>query len=670
MQERRLAAIMFTDIVGYDSLLKEDEKKAFDQLRKNQRIHKRLIKKFNGQWLKEMESGVLAIFSSNIDAVMCAVSIQKATEELEIPLRIGIHLGDVIFEKKDVLGDGVNIASRIHSVTELNDIIISETVYNDIKNKEGLEIESLGAQTLKGVDAPVSIYKVSCQDESILDFTIDTGELVWPLSFGRTTLVAGILVIAIFVFALYYFLPKLTQSPSKLRSSVLVMPFNNYLGTDTLEYFVAGMHDALIGDIGKISALHVKSKTTANALKNTNKTIPDIANELGVNTFVEGAVLCLGDSVCLQVRLFDQEENELWIHDFKAERSQILSLYSKVIKEIASEIGAILTPEQERRLAEARTVDPEAYKAYLRGMYHLSMYTPEDNEKGLAYLHKAVEIDPDEPFAYAGLAQGYLEIAHSALATGDELTKAEEAANQAVKLDSTLAEVYDVMAKIYLYHRWEWEKAEKYFIKALELDPNMALTHWHYAWTLFLIGRTEEAIIEHELAQKIEPFHRSITLQFAELYLRVGRYEDAVRETQKLFEIFKDNQRGYYMLGRIYLAMGGTDDAIEAHKKCVELNPNPWGKWILGITYAKTGHRDEAEKILNELEKSEVNQFHALSLVRLNDALGNMDKAFKWLAYEPHHIWLPWITTDPSISKQFREDPRFEEFLNRLNLPN
>ena len=138
MAQRKLAAIMFSDIVGYASLLKEDEKKAFETLRKNQRIHKRLIKKFNGRWLKEMESGLLASFSSNIDAVMCAVSIQKANQELEIPLRIGIHLGDVIFEKKDVLGDGVNIASRIQGLAGSNEIVISEKVHSDIKNKEGL----------------------------------------------------------------------------------------------------------------------------------------------------------------------------------------------------------------------------------------------------------------------------------------------------------------------------------------------------------------------------------------------------------------------------------------------------------------------------------------------------------------------------------------------------
>ncbi|MHC4271598.1 MAG: adenylate/guanylate cyclase domain-containing protein, partial [Planctomycetota bacterium] len=327
MAQRRLAAIMFSDIVGYDSFVKEDEKKAFEALRKNQRIHRRLIKKFNGRWLKEMESGMLASFSSIIDAVTCALAIRKATEEIEIPVRIGIHQGEVIFEKKDVLGDGVNIASRIQKLAETNNIVISERIHDDIKNKEGLEIESLGTHTLKGVDSPIGIYKVSCTDDSLLDFTIDTGELVRPLSSGRTTIVAGIMVIALLAFAVYYFLPK-TVSSSEFQKGVLIRPFDNYTG-DTLDYYAAGMHSEMITDVGKISALKVISKTTARAYKNVDKSLTEIAAELGVNAIIDGELLCLGDSVCLQIKMIntDNDTEPVWIQDFYVERSQILNLY-------------------------------------------------------------------------------------------------------------------------------------------------------------------------------------------------------------------------------------------------------------------------------------------------------------------------------------------------------
>ena len=224
---RRLAAIMFTDIVGYTTLMGSDEKKAFDLLRKNRRIHWRLIKKYKGKLLKEMGDGMLASFSSNIDAVMCALSIQNATKELDIPLRIGIHLGDVIFENKDVLGDGVNVASRIQSSAETHGIVISETVYNDIKNKEGIEIEFLRKQQLKGVTHEIGIYSVDCQDNSVLDFTIDTGELIKPLRMGVRFMIAGFLIITVLAVAMFYILKNIAKPYPELEKSIAVIPFWN-----------------------------------------------------------------------------------------------------------------------------------------------------------------------------------------------------------------------------------------------------------------------------------------------------------------------------------------------------------------------------------------------------------------------------------------------------------
>jgi len=309
MQERRLAAIMFSDIIGYTSLLEKDEKKAFDSLRKNQRIHRRLIKKHRGRWLKEMGGGILASFHSNIDAVMCAVSIQKATEDLEIPLRIGIHQGDVIFEKKDVLGDGVNIASRILGIAETNSILISERVNHDLKNKEGLEVEFLGEQILKGVTKPIGIYKVTCRDENLLDYSVDTGELVRPLHFGMTAIAVGIMVTALLAYTLYYFLPK-NPSITEPEKSVLVLPPDNYTGTDTLDFLVAGIHDALITSIGRISALRVISRTSARAYYNPEKSLKEMATDAGVDVIVKPSVTCGGDNICLNVQMVNPDSDD------------------------------------------------------------------------------------------------------------------------------------------------------------------------------------------------------------------------------------------------------------------------------------------------------------------------------------------------------------------------
>jgi len=194
-QHRKLAAIMFTDIVGYTELMGSDEKKAFEILRRNRRIQWRLIKRYKGKWLKEMGDGILASFSSNVDAVLCASAIQLAAMEMDIPLRIGIHMGDVIFENKDVLGDGVNVASRIQGSAEKSGIVISDTVYKDIRNKEGVHSEFIGEQELKGIVDPVGIYKITCEDETILSFPIDTGELIKPVGTRLNPIIIGLLLV-------------------------------------------------------------------------------------------------------------------------------------------------------------------------------------------------------------------------------------------------------------------------------------------------------------------------------------------------------------------------------------------------------------------------------------------------------------------------------------------
>ncbi|MGD9329497.1 MAG: adenylate/guanylate cyclase domain-containing protein, partial [Cyclobacteriaceae bacterium] len=303
MTQRRLAAIMFTDIVGYTTLMGSDEDKAFQLLRKNRQIQQSLIIKHNGEWLKEMGDGILAQFSSATDSIQCAIEIQRrAGKELGAQLRIGIHLGDVTFENNDVFGDGVNIASRLQSICDPGGIYISESVQNAIRGRKDIKSQYLGEVTLKNVNIPLKTYYVR--------------ERGFPIpSKNRINDLVG----------------------SEKTESIIVLPFDNYTGSNELDYFVAGMHASLIGAIGKISAMRVISKTTSNAYKDTEKSIPEIASELGVNTVIEASVLSLGEQICLQVKLVDTypEEKQRWIQDYYEEKDQILNLYNTVTKEIS-----------------------------------------------------------------------------------------------------------------------------------------------------------------------------------------------------------------------------------------------------------------------------------------------------------------------------------------------
>lgn len=237
----------------------------------------------------------------------------------------------------------------------------------------------------------------------------------------------------------------------------------------------------------------------------------------------------------------------------------------------------------------------------------------------------------------------------------------------ALKLDSTMAEIYAAMAEVYLYKLYRFEEAEKYFIKALELNPNLALTHYHYAWALNLFGRMEEAITEHKLAQKYDPFNPLHTAWLGGLYLSDGQYEKAIESALESFEIQEDYAIGFLILGQAYLETGKTEEAIEAHEKLAELYP--WWAFALGITHYKTGQPEKAEKMLNDLlEDPSIGPFKAWQIATLAAVLGENDIAFEYLNREPHHAFVAWAAVGRNFNK-LHDDPRWAEFVDGLNLP-
>jgi TolB-like protein/Flp pilus assembly protein TadD len=464
---------------------------------------------------------------------------------------------------------------------------------------------------------------------------------------------------------------NLAQSNAEI--SLAVLPFTNFTGDTEQEWLVAGQHETLINELSKISQvkpLRVISRHTVNAFNNFDKPLPEIARRIDVEYLVEASVLSFGDSVTLQLRLIQvyPEENVVWAESCSSDFSNILKLHSGIARDIAEKMNLDLSSEKKEHFPVQREVNPESYKAYLRGMYNLNTLTPEGMEKGLKYLHEAVRLDSMEPFAYAGLALGYLEIAHGPLDPGDALSKAEDAVARALELDSTMAEIYAALAEVYLYKLNRFEESERYFIKALELNPNLALTHYHYAWALFLFGRMEDAITEHKLAQKYDPFNPLHTAWLGQLYYYDGQYEKALETANESFDIQKDYPVGYIVLGNALLAMGETEKALEAHRKLAELYPTFFSIY-LGLTNARTGNSKEAEKMLNSLlEDPDPLPYKSYQIAKLAAVLGENDIAFENLNREPFHGWRAWAAVGWPF-KNLYDDPRWAEFIDGLNLP-
>jgi tetratricopeptide (TPR) repeat protein len=404
--------------------------------------------------------------------------------------------------------------------------------------------------------------------------------------------------------------------------------------------------------------------------KDTEKPIPQIARELGVDGIVEAAMVRRGDSVTLEVQLIDAlpRERQVWSQPFGATMDGALGMYNDVARAIARETQSDLTPDQQARLASARQVSRDSYEAYLRGMYYLKKGTLEDAQRGLAYLYEAIENDPADPLAYATLALGYIVAAHGPEPPVDALPRAKAAAERALSLDSTLAETMAALAFLKGYYEYRWDEAERMFLRAIELRPSLGLAHYWWAWQLSLFGRLDEAIEEHRIAKALDPLDPLQTAGLGWLYLFQGRYDAAEAEARLALEVAPQDGMGLYVLAEALAVRGRHEEALEVARRA-----RPGGRgWILGRQLALAGHTDEARAIAAEMEaEMEANgpdPWGAWSLAVLYATLQDNDNAFRWLSYERIHCWVIGLGTLRPF-QSLRDDPRYAAMLHRMDLP-
>jgi serine/threonine protein kinase/tetratricopeptide (TPR) repeat protein len=460
---------------------------------------------------------------------------------------------------------------------------------------------------------------------------------------------------------------KLPGGSSRIES-IAVLPLQNLTGDPNKEYFSESMTDVLISDLGTIGVPRVISRQSVMRYKGSDKSLPEITRELKVDAVVEGAVLSVEESVKITARLISAvPERQLWSQKYDRDFGDMEILLRDLAQAVARQIGIISTPEQEVLLATKRPVNPEMYRAYLKGMFHLNKETPEGTKIGLAYLQQAIEKDPEEPLAYGALALGYAVSAHGPGAPLDAFEKAKAAASKALELDQNLAEAHAALAMAKVYRDWDWEGAAKAYQRALQLNPNLNMIRAQYAFYLLLFESADDALAEMRRIQETDPLTPLWPAYQGWLYLHAEQYDEAIKEANKSLELYPDFHLGLYIQGRAYAVKGMYEKAIELHKKASGLSP----QWKCGLahTYAMAGRLNEARRVLAELEANHTlwdTWFIAIIYV----AMGEKDQAFKWLemAYgPPNHPYLPFMRCVP-VFKPLRDDPRFSDLLHRMNL--
>ncbi len=674
---RELAAIMFSDIVGYTAIMGRDEPMAMRALAAHRELLRGILPRFNGRLVGEIGDGTLSSFHSAVDAVNCAREIQASLADGELRIRIGIHVGDVVFTDKTVLGDGVNVASRIHELAPPGGCCISERVYEEIRNKPEFHVQDLGEKHLKNVARPIRAYALTADasGQPPSEAGLVAGAAKSIATYRK--LVVGVGALLIICISMWKWIGLGSSwrpgAGAPGMRSIAVLPLENLSGDPAQEYFADGMTDELITDLAKISGLRVISRTSVMKFKGEHREpLPEIAKALHVNTIVEGSVLRVGDKVRITAQLIDApNDKHLWAESYERDTRDVLTLQDELASTIASQIDVELTPNEQARLAQPRPVNPEALEACLKGTYFLGKQTPDGFQKGREYFEQAIKIAPDYAPAYVGLAAYYVAGADVFLSNQEAMPKGNTLLATALRLDPANADAHLWVATLHEFYDYDWVGAEKEFRRAIELAPGNSLAHGGYGLMLYLQERFDEAERELELAQLLDPLQTlSYVVKGGLLSLR-GDYPKALEQCRKAVEINPDDWSIYsYCFGYTYDLMGNHGQALKAFEKAVAVGPFPIPIALLGKEYARSGNREQARKAIEQLSHLPAQMYVAPCYpAQVYVALGENNTALDLLekAYRDHSGCL----TNAKVYNGYdplRSNPRFIALLRKVGL--
>jgi len=637
-QSRQLAAIMFADIVGYTALMQEDEEVALQLRYKLKTKLEQEVNAHQGRVLSFKGDGALCSFNSAIEGVRAALNIQLSMQTSPlVPLRIGIHTGDVILEEDNIYGDGVNIASRLESFAVPGSIFISGKVHDDIKNQKDIKTVSLGKYVLKNVKEQVEIFAISN---------------------------AGIIV------------PEVHSLKGKgekiLQKSILVLPFVNMSTDVEQEYFSDGLTEELISNLSRIKDMRVISRTTSMQYKATTRDIKTIGREAGVSYIMEGSVRKYGSELRITAQFIDAHQDQhLWAETYRGTMEDIFDIQEKVSEKIVEALRMQLTREEKHNLQKRFTENSEAYQLYLQGRYFWSRRNEESLKTATRFFEKSLEKDPNYALAWAGLADTFSLMGEYTNISRRELyPKQMEAVNKALEIDSRLAEAHISLAISLMLNEWDWVNSEREFKIGIELNPNYATgRHWYSQWLLYN-GNLDEAFREISLAVELDPVSQGILKDKGIHFYYNRQYDEAIDIGNKTLELDRSFVPAYRLLSLAYQGKGMFNKAIAENQRWGELTGNKVKTEVALVQiYAAAGLKEEAVKLINQIETDKLGGNDHRGMATVYASLGNNDMAFQWLekSYEKREESLCSLKIDQKMDS-LRSDPRFDDLLKRIGL--
>ena len=645
LQSRQLAAIMFADIVGYTAMMQEDESLAMNWRQKLKKKLEEEVAAHGGRILEFRGDGAMCSFISTIEGVRAAVALQLyMRSEPIVPLRIGMHTGDVIFEENNIYGDGVNIASRLESFALPGSIFISGKAYDDIKNQKDIQTISLGKFALKNVKEQVEIFAISNSGIIIPESNALEGK-------GE----------------------KVTEKKG-IEKSIAVLPFLNMSNDPEQEYFSDGITEEIVNLLTHIKDLRVADRTSSFHFKGRDIDIRVVGEKLNVRTLLEGSIRKQDLRLRITAQLINAEDGtQLWSDRYDRDLHDIFAIQDEIALAITEELKMTLLEKDKILINEKRTSNKEAYDLYLKGRFFLNK-RGSGIKKALGYFQEASEIDPEFSLAYSGMSDAYSLLSfYGAIPPKEAMPMARQNAEKAIQSDPSNAEALTTLAFISVYYDWNWAEARKRFQHVFEINPRYAPAHFWYSYFLsYVEGRFEEGIEEAKKSELLEPlvslFHQALSVA----YINAGKFEEALRSARMAIELDANFFPGFRALGISLAGLKRYEEATEALKTCAQVSSrHPWSLAELAWVYSLREMDSEIQSIYDELMMRSKTEFiSGLVLCAASYFSKKYDEAIEFmeLAFAQRESILPFIRSFPSCSF-LKNDPRFQHFVKRMNFP-
>ena len=610
---RKLAAIMFTDIIGYTALMGKDEQRALEILDKNRDIQKPLIKKHGGRYVKEIGDGILAIFPTTTEAVFCAKEIQQQLNDDPIlKVRIGIHLGEIVVSHKDVFGDGVNIASRIENIAPSQGIYISETVFNEIRNIREIETCYQGEIKFKNTESKIKIYAIMLDFASVPGkayFRKKKEEIIREVGHHKIIKwIFGILCFILILFVLYKFEFSSTNGISPEwdnDKTVMVLPFENIGNDDANAYISIGITEDILNQLLKIRDLKVIDRSNLRKYEYQNKTYKDIGKELNVSNLLIGSVRKDADRIRITAKLINAKTEEvIWTNVYNKSFDDIFTIQTEVAISIAEALKAEVTADEVKKIEKRPTLNMTAYDLYLKGKEYYSRYTDQDNLGAMELFNQALILDPDFTLAHAGLSDAFSQLAQKSKAKDLWLDSAYRHAKIVQQEEPDNSSGYKSMG-LYYSIKGNTLKAMQEFRKAVDIDKNIEAVI-NLSRLYYRTGQLDKALELLSDAQWHDPMDTELWFSFAATYYRLNNMNKASEYLEKALLINPNHVSSLLLKWLISVIIYDTESSFTVSQKLGFIGNDDTDKLLMllqRVIQEEISDMDKTASIIHDLMK-------------------------------------------------------------------